>query len=90
MAATAHGGLTANTVKSVLVECGRNGIVVVNRAQRGVIWVRIDGVDPVPETPGTYAVLGAREFDLTRSDTYYPLDVRMVADTELTYTVEAY
>lgn len=90
MASTAHGGLTADTVKSVEVDAGREGIVVVNRAQTGVIWVRIDGTDPAPEAPGTYAVFGAREFPMTRAQSFKTVDVRMVADTDLTYTVEAY
>lgn len=90
MAATAHGGLTANTVKNVEVEAGRNGIVIVNRAQTGVIWVRLDGEDPTPEGDGSYAVFGAREFDLTRTQQRSNINVRMVADAPLTYSVEAY
>lgn len=90
MASTAHGGLTANTVKRIDVDAGRIGIVVVNRMQSGVIWVRIDGVDPVPEGPGTFAVFGAREFNLTRSQLALPVNVRMLTDAERTYSVEAF
>lgn len=90
MASTAHGGLTADTVKSVEVEAGRKGVVVVNRAQTGVIWVRLDGTDPVVEGGGTYAVFGAREFDLPRVQQGATVTVKMVADSALAYSVEGY
>lgn len=90
MTATAHGSLTANTVKTVQIDSGRGGIVIVNRDQQGIIWVRIDGVDPQPETAGTYAVFGAREFALTRNQQAVPIDVRMVSDVTRKYSVEAY
>jgi hypothetical protein len=90
MATTSHGALTANTVKQIELESGRGGIVVVNRTQEGIIWVRIDGQDPVPEGAGTYAVFGAREFPLTRNQQNYPIDVRMITDEDRAYTVEAF
>lgn len=90
MASTAHGGLTANTVERIEVDSGRGGIVVVNRAQEGVIWVRIDGTDPEPEGEDSYAVFGAREFPLTRRQQSSTIDVRMISDADRTFTVEAY
>jgi hypothetical protein len=90
MAATAHGGLTADTIATVQVEAGRNGIVIVNRAQEGVIWVRIDGQDPMAEAPGTYAVFGAREFNLSRNQALGGITVKMITDAERTYSVEAF
>lgn len=91
MAATAHGTLTASTVKSVSVESGRGGVVIVNRQQTGVIWVRLDGVDPVAEGPGTFAVFATREFPASlRTRQVVAVEVRMLADAALKYSVEAY
>lgn len=90
MAATAHGMLTANQVTSVTVTSGSDGIVVVNRTvDGGVLWVRIDGTDPVPGGPDTYVVLGAREFPLAGRYRFKPITVRLIADTERAYSVEA-
>lgn len=90
MATTAHGTLTADQVETVTVEPGRNGVVVVNRNQSGVIWVRLDGQDPQPEGAGSYAVFAVREFFLGRDFAYKPLDLRMLTDEDRPYTVEAY
>jgi len=91
MATTAHGTLNANEVASVAVESGRGGIVIVNRQQSGVIWVRLDGVDPQPEQPDTFAVYGAREFPVqSRRNQVIELDVRMLTDEAKQYSVEAY
>lgn len=91
MATTAHGTLEAGVVAAVTVESGRGGIVIVNRQQSGVIWVRLDGTDPVPEAPNTFAVFGAREFGVqTRSRQVAEFEVRMLSDTAVQYSVEAY
>ncbi len=87
MAATAHGTLTANQVTTVTIDPGWQGIVVVNRDQTGVIWVRLDGQDPVAEAADTFAVFGARSFPLrTRGK---PVTVKMRAASGLKYSVEA-
>jgi hypothetical protein len=91
MATTAHGTLAANEVTSVAIESGRGGIVIVNRAQTGTIWVRLDGVDPEPEGSGTFAVYGAREFPAQqRTRQIINVEVRMISDTAVQYSVEAY
>jgi len=91
MATTAHGTLNANEVTSVAVESGWGGIVVINRAQTGVIWVRLDGQDPEPEQPNTFAVFGAREYPAdSREDQVRTVEVRMLSDTAVQYSVEAY
>lgn len=90
MAKTAHGGLDANTVLAVEVEPGWDGLVVVNRSLEGVIWCRIDGEDPVPTGPGTYAVFGSRYFQLTRTQLQSgPVTVKMISDAPRAFTVEA-
>lgn len=90
MAKTAHGSLTANQITTVDIEAGRDGIVVVNRNQEGVIWVRIDGTDPQIEGADSYAVFGVREFPLGRSKAYKSVQVRLLSDEPRAYTVEAY
>lgn len=90
MADTAHGTLTPGAVTQSLIESGRGGIVVVNRTMTGAIWVRIDGIDPVPAAEDTYAVPGAREFPLARRQQETAIDVRMISDEALDYSVEAY
>lgn len=90
MASTAHGALTANTVASVTITPGSDGIVVVNRDQAGAIWVRIDGVDPTINGANSYIVLGAREFPIEwRNRTPGDVTVRMLSDQSRTYSVEA-
>lgn len=90
MAYTSHGGLTANQVKTLTLDSGRGGIVIVNRAQEGVIWARIDGQDPTPEGPDSYAVFGAREFSLSRNQQNFPIVVKLLTDADRTYSVEAF
>lgn len=91
MATTAHGTLAANVITTVSVESGRGGVVIVNPQQTGIIWVRFDGINPTPEGPGTYAVYGVREFpSMQRSRQVVAVEVRMLADTALDYSVEAY
>lgn len=90
MASTAHGVLTAGQTTSIDINAGREGIVIVNRAQQGVIWVRIDGEDPEPEGDDTYAVFGVREFPLTRRQALNPITVKMLSEADRAYTVEAY
>lgn len=88
MAATAHGTLTANQITEVTVTSGGGGVVVVNRTpDGGVMWVRVDGEDPVPAGEDTYVVLGAREFPLRTR--YRPVTVKMVSDSVRAYSVEA-
>lgn len=89
MAATAHGTLTANSVTTVTVQWARTGVVVVNAAQTGVIWVRLDGEDPVPNAPDTYAVYGARDFPLARRGTPTSTAVKLLSDAARAYSVEA-
>ena len=90
MAYTAHGVLTADQVTAVPVQAGPRGIVIVNREQNGVIWVRIDGEDPTAEGADTYAVFGVREFPLGRKQAYTDIEVRLLSDDDRAYTVEAY
>lgn len=89
MASTAHGTLTANVVTTVVVTPGWQGIEVVNRANQGVIWVRIDGADPVPEADDSYAVLGARQFPIRRDGTADPISVKLISDAGRGFSVEA-
>jgi hypothetical protein len=91
MARAVHGTLAPNVVATENIEIGRGGIVVVNRAQTGVIWVRIDGIDPVPEADDTYAVFGAREFPSQLWTRHLiVIEVRLISDEALAYSVEAY
>lgn len=90
MADTAHGTLTPGVIAAVTIEAGRGGIVAVNRTMTGTIWVRLDGIDPVPAAEDTYAVPGAREFPLARRQQETTVDVRMISDDALDYSVEAY
>lgn len=91
MAHTAHGVLTADQVTTVDIEAGRSGgIVVVNRNQEGVIWVRIDGVNPQVEGADSYAVFGAREFDLGRRQREQTTAVKLLSDADRSYTVEGF
>jgi hypothetical protein len=90
MAATDHGTLTADEIKTVTVTAGREGVVIVNRTQTGVIWVRIDGEDPAEEAADSYAVFGVREFPLSRTKAGLPMTIKMLSNADKTYTVEAY
>jgi hypothetical protein len=91
MAHTAHGVLTAGQVTTVDVEAGRSGgIVVVNRDQAGVIWVRLDGVNPQVEGVDSYAVFGAREFQLGRRQVEQSTSVKLLSDADRAYTVEGF
>jgi hypothetical protein len=86
MAATAHGTLTGGQVTTVTVDIGYGGFEVVNRSLTGTIWVRYDGQDPAPGAAGSFSVLGARAFELRRRG---PIEVRLVADAGLDFSVEA-
>lgn len=87
MAATAHGTLTADQVTTVSIDPGPAGIEIINRDQAGVIWVRVDDVNPVPLGAGTFAVLGSRTFPARRRG--QPISVRLVAQADRAYSVEA-
>ncbi len=87
MASTAHGVLSANTVTSVTVDSGWGGIVVINRAQEGIIWCRVDGGTPAVAGADSYAVLGAREFPMRRRGE--AVTVKMLTDDVRAYSVEA-
>lgn len=84
MANAKSGTLTANAVTSITVSADGLGIQVVNRTQTGVIWVRLDGVDPVAAADSNYAVLGVRHF-ATRTGA---VTVKMISIGALDYTVE--
>lgn len=90
MAKTAHGALTADQITTIEVEAGPTGVVVVNRALEGVIWVRIDGEDPVVEGADTYAVFGAREFAVGRRRSLSAITVKLLSDADRGYTVEGF
>lgn len=90
MASTAHGTLTPDVVSYVTVNTGRHGVVVLNRSMVGAIWVRLDGQDPTPAQPGTYVVLGARDFPIrSRGIHDATTTVAMLSSDALDYTVEA-
>lgn len=90
MASTVHGVLTPNQVETVYVDPGNNGVVIVNRNLEGAIWVRLDGVDPQMAMPGSYVVLGARDFALPRALVRAGnLAIKLVSDAARAYTVEA-
>lgn len=89
MAATAHGTLTANQVATVTVDWTSGGVVVVNVAQSGAIWVRLDGQNPVPYAAGSYAVYGARDFPLRRHSASTSTTVKLISDAARAYSVEA-
>lgn len=90
MAKSAHGTTTANTVTTVTIVPGEEGIVVVNRDLTGALWVRIDGTDPAIGAPDSYVVLGAREFPLSRYViAKQSITVKLISDTARSYTVEA-
>lgn len=93
MASTAHGTLTAGAVRTVDIEPGEEGFVVVNRDRQGELWVRLDGQDPAIGGDGSYVVLGSRQFPMGRRErsrlTGGTLEVRLIADAARNYTVEA-
>ena len=84
MANAKSGTLVASTVSTVTVSADGRGIQVVNRTQTGVIWVRLDGVDPAAAADENFAVLGVRHFP-TRTGS---IEVRMISADALAYTVE--
>ncbi len=85
MATSVHGQLTAGQVATVQVDASLAGIEVVNRDQQGELWVRLDGVDPVPNAAGSFVVLGARAFTVRRGT----FTVKLISDEPLHYSVEA-
>lgn len=84
---SAHGSLTANQITTVSITPGPDGLDVVNRSQTGVIWVTIDGTDPVIETAGTYACVGVRTFSMSIAH-QRTVTVKMISDSALKYSVE--
>lgn len=87
---TAHGTLTAGSVTTVTIIPGEEGIVVVNRDLDGEIWVRLDNQDPAVGQNGSYVVIGAREFPMSRPDVRKGFtNVRLISDADRTYSVEA-
>lgn len=91
MPKTAHGTLTANTVSTVNVTPGDEGLVIVNRSLEGELWVRIDGRDPAIGGSDSYVVIGAREFPMTRRmvQTVGGLNVKLISDADRAFSVEA-
>lgn len=90
MASTAPGVLTANEVTVVTLAPGFGGLVVVNRSQSGEIWVTINGDEPEVAGEGSYCVLGARDFPLTRYRLQQgPVTVKLISSEALAFTVEA-
>lgn len=84
MANAESGTLTGSVVTTVTVAADGLGIQVVNRTQTGVIWVRLDGVDPVAAADDNFAVLGVRHF-VTRTGM---IEVRLISADALEFTVE--
>jgi len=90
VASTVHGTLTANAVATVTVDPGMGGIVVVNRDQTGAIWVRTDGIAPTVGGAGSYVVLGAREFPMSRAEVRKgAVTVKLISEAGRAYSVEA-
>ena len=86
MAATAHGMLAAGVVASATVDDSYTGLEVINRDLTGEIWVRVDGIDPVPRGVNSYVVLGSRRF--LGDGLANPSEVRMIAEEDRNYSVE--
>lgn len=84
MANAKSGTLVASTVSTLTVSADGRGIQVINRTQTGVIWVRLDGTDPVAAADDCFAVLGVRHFP-TRTGV---ITVKMISAGALDYTVE--
>lgn len=88
MPRTKSGTLTGGAVTTVLISNHNNAVEVVNRAQTGAIWVRVDGVDPTVAGDDCYVVLGARRIPVSGPD-ITDAEVRLISDANLAYTVEA-
>lgn len=78
------GTLTISTVASVTVTADGGGVQVVNRSQTGVIWVRLDGTDPVAAADDCFSVLGVRHFPTHTG----AVTVKMISANALDYSVE--
>lgn len=90
MAKSTHGTLTANAVTTVTITPGEEGLVVVNRSLQGEIWVRLDSVDPAIGADGSYVVIGAREFPLSRADVRKGATVvKLISDDARMFSAEA-
>lgn len=82
--------LTISTVDRVTVtDAYPGGIEVINRSQSGTIWVRFDGVDPTVGGDNCHPVLGARFFENPWADRAENIQVRLISDAALAYTVES-
>jgi hypothetical protein len=84
MANAKSGTLTANVVTTLTVNADGLGLQIVNRTQTGVIWVRLDGTDPVAAADDNFSVLGVRHF-VTRTGA---VQVRLISTGALDYSVE--
>lgn len=90
MASTVHGALAANTVTTVTLRPGNQGLIVINRDMAGEIYVRVDGQDPQILGADSYVVLGARYFPLPRTVIQQQLiTIKLIASVARNYSVEA-
>lgn len=86
MAVSKHGTITGGQVVTVVVDASYSGFEVVNRDLVGEIWVRTDGVDPVPRGDDSFVVLGTRRFPGEGSARGY--EIRLTAEVDRSYSVE--
>lgn len=95
MAKTKHGTLVANVVTQITLT-GHGGIVRVrNRSTtaiaNSVIWVRMDGTDPVIAADDTYVVVDRRLFDVHNGlgdPVTTPAVIRLLSADPCAYSVE--
>lgn len=90
MARSTHGTLAAGVVTTVTITPGEEGIVIVNRDLTGTIWARIDGQAPAVEADGSYVIIGAREFPMSRTQVGLgAVTVKLLSDAVRKFSVEA-
>jgi len=90
MARSVSGTLTQDQVETVTVTgVADAGIEIVNLSQTGVIWYRLDGLDPAVGGDGSHPVLGARRVDNPWTKGAGTVTVKLIADAALDYCVEA-
>lgn len=83
------GTLTPDEVATVTItDCESDGIEIINRSQNGTIWYRIDGENPVIEGEGSHPVLGSRRIDNPWALNAHTVEIRLISDSALAYTVE--